>query len=289
MVSERCCGCGKRTRGSHTLITEQNIGAVSWIFDLTGRCGAPELGGYLCKTARPKAAIGRPAGSGEHVATDVAPCLSVDEAKFTARILVGKPVAKFFKPPGALQPTKFFYGTLTLLTLDDLPSLSDMMEGDADWSLHLRYEAVFESAPEEHRAVLMSQEEAVFAHDSYLALQSTLSAAETTAQRRETRKAKAAAPVPIDEEEAGLSRPLSRSTIFESGWWEKYSKGVSPSLHQHLFGFPDRSLMLHFFETFFSEDLKAKGHLGLTQMEPATIALWRMRCAPPEPEPEHEP
>jgi hypothetical protein len=55
MGNETCCCCSRMTLDAHTLVADQNLRAISWIFDLTGRSDQPVGGGHLCKKVRQKA------------------------------------------------------------------------------------------------------------------------------------------------------------------------------------------------------------------------------------------
>ena len=49
-----CCACKCRTHGAHTLVTEENLPAIIWLFEVTERDGVEGIkaGGVLCKNVR---------------------------------------------------------------------------------------------------------------------------------------------------------------------------------------------------------------------------------------------
>ena len=279
MPNQSCCACACRTRGAHTLITDDNLAGVAWIFDVTGRSGgdALKVGAFLCRKAREsKAGVGGRGGG--HDSRTVQPCLSPDEVTTAERLMVGKSVAKWFRKPDG-RPSQFYYGTVTSL-LSSTPGVDEMEAVSSS----LSYEVKFATAPPEHQVVSMTQAEAVVAHDDFLAVEATLAVDARREAQRERMAASRAAPVPIAADAAaddGASphRPLTRHSMCDPVWWNTWGHKVSPTLHTHMFGFQTPEVMKHFFDTFFSEQLQEPNWMGLTQYEIAAVALWRMRCA----------
>tara|TARA_B100000780_G_C20836355_1_gene332376 strand:- start:296 stop:541 length:246 start_codon:yes stop_codon:yes gene_type:complete len=80
LPDQSCCACACRTRGAHTLITDDNLGGIAWIFDVTGCSGGDALtvGAFLCRKAR-ESKTGVGGRGGGHDSRTVQPCLSPDE------------------------------------------------------------------------------------------------------------------------------------------------------------------------------------------------------------------